>query len=86
MVSPIQYPKQKSHTHTHTHTHTHDKLGFPGGSDGNEYFCNVGDPSLIPGSGKSPGEGNGNPLQYTKRKKKNKKINWTISKLKTFVL
>ena len=39
--------------------------GFPGGSDGKESACNVGDPSSIPGPGRSPGEGNGNPLQYT---------------------
>ena len=37
--------------------------GFPGGSDGKEYTCNVGDLSLIPGLGRSPGEGHGNPLQ-----------------------
>ena len=40
-------------------------LGFPGGSDGKEYACNAGDPGSIPGSGKSPGGGNGNPLQYS---------------------
>ena len=40
-------------------------LGFPGGSDGKESACSVGDPSSIPGSGRSPGEGNGNPLQYS---------------------
>ena len=39
--------------------------GFPGGSDGKESTCNVGDLRLIPGSEKSPGEGNGNPLQYS---------------------
>ena len=38
-------------------------MDFPGGSDGKESACNAGDPSLIPGSGRSPGEGNGNPLQ-----------------------
>ena len=38
-------------------------LGFPGGSDGKASACNAGDPGLIPGSGRSPGEGNGNPLQ-----------------------
>ena len=38
---------------------------FPGSSDGTESDCSVGDPSLIPGSGRSPGEGNGNPLQYS---------------------
>ena len=40
-------------------------LGFPGGSDGKESACSVGDPGLIPGLGSSPGEGNGNPLQYS---------------------
>ena len=38
---------------------------FPGGSDGKASACNVGDPSSIPGSGRSPGEGNGNPLQHS---------------------
>ena len=38
---------------------------FPGGSDSKESACNAGDMSLIPGSGRSPGEGNGNPLQYS---------------------
>ena len=37
----------------------------PGGSDVKESACNVGDPGSIPGSGRSPGEGNGNPLQYS---------------------
>ena len=36
-----------------------------GGSDGKESACNAGDPGSIPGSGRSPGEGNGNPLQYS---------------------
>ena len=40
-------------------------LGFPGGSDSKESACNVGDPGLIPGSRRFPGEGNGNPLQYS---------------------
>ena len=39
-------------------------VGFPGGSDGKESACNVRDLNSIPGSGRSPGEGNGNPLQY----------------------
>ena len=39
--------------------------GFPGDSDGKESNCSAGDPGLIPGSGSSPGEGNGNPLQYS---------------------
>ena len=37
---------------------------FPGGSDGEESTCSAGDLGLIPGSGRSPGEGNGFPLQY----------------------
>ena len=37
-------------------------MGFPGGSDGKESACSVGDRDLIPGSGRSPGEGNGCPL------------------------
>ena len=39
-------------------------LGFPGDLDGKESACNVGDPDLIPGLGRSPGVANGNPLQY----------------------
>ena len=39
-------------------------LGFPDTSDGRESAFNAGDPSLISGSGRSPEEGNGNPLQY----------------------
>ena len=38
---------------------------FATGSDGKESACNVGDLSLIPGLERSPGEGNGNPLQYS---------------------
>ena len=40
-------------------------LGFPGGSDVKESACNVGDLGLIPESGRSPGGGHGNPLQYS---------------------
>ena len=39
--------------------------GCPGGLDSKEIACNTGDPGLIPGWEKSPGEGNGNPLQYS---------------------
>ena len=41
-----------------------DDVGFPGGSDGKASACTAGDPGLIPGSERSRGEGNGNPLQY----------------------
>ena len=40
-------------------------IGFPGGSEVKASACNIGDPGSIPGSGRSPGEGNGNPLQYS---------------------
>ena len=40
-------------------------MGFPGGSEGKASACNAGDLGLIPGSRKYPGEGNGNPLQYS---------------------
>ena len=39
--------------------------GFIGGSDGKVSACNAGDLGSIPGSGRSPGEGNGTPLQYS---------------------
>ena len=38
-------------------------MGFPGGLDGKASACNARDQGLIPGSGRSPGDGNGNPLQ-----------------------
>ena len=58
------------YTHTHTHKHTHIYIyniykGFPGGSDGKDSACNAGDQGLNPGSGRSPGEGNGDPLLYS---------------------
>ena len=40
-------------------------LGFPDSSVGKESACSAGDPSLIPGSGRTPGEGKGYPLQYS---------------------
>ena len=40
-------------------------MGFPDSSDGKESACNAGDPGSIPGSGRSPGEQNGYPLQYS---------------------
>ena len=41
--------------------------GLPGGSDGKEPACNAGDLGLIPGSGRSPGEGSDKPLQFMDR-------------------
>ena len=56
-----------------TNTHRYRKqpsgyqfgVGFPDGSDGEESAYSVGDPGLSPGSGGSPGEGNGSPIQYS---------------------
>ena len=47
------------------HTVSYFILDLPRGSDGKVSACNVGDPGSIPGLGRSPGEGNGNPLQYS---------------------
>ena len=44
---------------------TSAEKGFTGGSDGKESAYNVRDPGLIPGLGRTPGEGHGNPLQYS---------------------
>ena len=46
-------------------SYTANQWGFPGVSVGKESTCNAGDLGLIPGSGRSPGEWNGNPLQYS---------------------
>ena len=40
-------------------------MGFPSGGNGKESTCNAGDVSSTPGSGRSPGEGNGHPFQYS---------------------
>ena len=45
--------------------HLYVYMGFPGGSDGKESACNVGDLGSVPGLGRSPGEGKVYPLQYS---------------------
>ena len=50
--------------HTKLFTSLLVKMDFPGGSDSKASVCNAGDPGLVPGLGRSLGEGNGNPLQY----------------------
>ena len=42
-----------------------DTQGFPGGSDGKEFACKTRELGSVPGSGRSPGEGNGNSIQYS---------------------
>ena len=49
----------------HLIDNTYERTCFPSGLDGKESTCNAGDSDSIPGSGRSPGEGNGNPLQYS---------------------
>ena len=51
-------------------------MGFPGGSNGRESVCNAGYLGLITGSGRSPGEGNGHPLQYSCPEKSMDKGTW----------
>ena len=55
----------KSWTRLTTKTTADIYVELPGGSDGKESACNAGDLGLIPRSSRSPGEGNGNPLQYS---------------------
>ena len=61
MLSFLYSPALTS-IHDHWKNHSLASTGFPGGSDGKESACNTGDPGLIPGSGRSPGEGNCYPL------------------------
>ena len=65
----LRFPKQliSSEKLTHEKCLGQSPLsrGFPGGSKGKASACNAGDPGFIPGLGSSPGEGHGNPLQYS---------------------
>ena len=51
-------------------------MGFPHSSVSKESACNAGDPGLIPGLGRSPGEGNSNPLQYFGLENPMDKVAW----------
>ena len=62
------YPwgRKESGTTERLHFHFHLRTeGFSGGSDSKESACNAGDPDSIPRQGRSPGKGNGYPLQYS---------------------
>ena len=51
-------------------------MGFSGVSDGKESACNVGDVGAVPGLGRSPGEGHGNPPQYSCLEKPMERETW----------
>ena len=53
------------HVCVYVYTHTYIMRGFPGGSGGKESACSVADLGSIPGTGRSPGERNDNPHQYS---------------------
>ena len=57
--------QRRDHLHPTSLEWSNIHVNFPGGSDGKASVYNAGDPGSIPGSGRSPGEGNGNPLQYS---------------------
>ena len=63
------YLPQRNKTYVHTEMQnvysSFVRNSFPGGSDGKESACNAGDPGSVPGSGRSPGEWNGHPLQFS---------------------
>ena len=61
-TNPISWKQQKNDPQSRGPWYV---VSFPGGSEGKASAYNEGDPGLIPGLGRSPGEGNGNPLQYS---------------------
>ena len=63
--TPVQFLGQEDPLEKGYRLPTPVFLGFPGGSAGKESACSTGDPGSIPGSERSPGEGNGNPLHYS---------------------
>ena len=64
-VDPSSRPQSKAaFESTEYNMNAFFTLGFPGGSDDKESACNAGDPGSVPGLGRSPEEGHGNPLQH----------------------
>ena len=61
----LNLPVSEVHFHYYIVFHCMYIQSFPGGSDGKESACNAGNLGSIPGSGRSPGEENGNPLQHS---------------------
>ena len=60
----INLPNETKELYTESYDTNERNLGFPCSSVGKESACSAGDPCSIPGLGRSPGEGSGNPLQY----------------------
>ena len=59
------FANKGSHSQSYGFSSSHVPMDFPNSSVGKESTCNAGDPGSIPGSGRSPGEGIGYPLQYS---------------------
>ena len=64
LLSPVSWPGEFHGLYSHKELDTTFTLAFPDNSVGEESTCNAGDPSSIPGLGRSPGEELGYPLQY----------------------
>ena len=65
---------------------TYSGKGFPGSSEGKESACYAGDPRLISGSGKSPGRGNGDPLEYSRLENPTVDCCSVVSRVRLFVI
>ena len=72
-------PEYPSFIHDTLEHLLHTTWGFPGGSDGKESACNAGDLGSIPGSARSPGEGNGNPLQDSCLENSTDRGSWSVT-------
>ena len=64
-LQQLEIPFFLSSLSSEIYHHVESETGFPGDSDGKESPCSAGDLGSFPGSGKSPEEGNGYPLQYS---------------------
>jgi len=64
-IEVLSKTKNRAAIQPFTLTPRHISRGFAGGSDDDEFACNAGDLGSIPGLGRSPGGGHGNPSQYS---------------------
>ena len=80
--SPLQrqgHPQLCGHLHARLIYHQPREICFPCSSVGKESACNAGNLGLIPGSGRSAGEGNGNPAQYSCLKNPMDRAAWQVT-------